>query len=107
MISEAGADGPVDYQLGNGKRSSLAVPQHIPQLISRSSGDIAAAAKEAGLSSGTVSALRRRWGTGSVCAALRAGSAKEIPTSEAIADVLALANAALAPTTASEQDGRV
>jgi hypothetical protein len=45
----------VDYQLGNGKRSSLAVPQHIPQLIQRAAPDSAIAAREAALSSGTVS----------------------------------------------------
>jgi hypothetical protein len=54
---EQGQDRPdsaADYQLGNGKRSSLAVPQHIPQLIQRAAPAAAVAAREAALSSGTV-----------------------------------------------------
>lgn len=49
--------GVVDYQLGNGKRSSLAVPQHLPPLVERlvTAGGIIAS--EASLSSGTVSQL--------------------------------------------------
>lgn len=45
----------VDYQLGNGKRSSLAVPQHLPPLVQRLVDPTGAIAAEAGLSSGTVS----------------------------------------------------
>ena len=45
----------VDYQLGNGKRSSLAVPQHLPPLVQRLVDPSGAVAAEAGLSSGTVS----------------------------------------------------
>jgi hypothetical protein len=44
----------VDYQLGNGKRSSLAVPQHLPPLVQRLVDPSGAVAAEAGLSSGTV-----------------------------------------------------
>jgi len=44
----------VDYQLGNGKRSSLAVPQHLPPLVQRLVDPTGAVAAEAGLSSGTV-----------------------------------------------------
>jgi hypothetical protein len=44
----------VDYQLGNGKRSSLAVPQHLPPLVQRLVDPNGAVAAEAGLSSGTV-----------------------------------------------------
>jgi hypothetical protein len=48
------ADEIVDYQLGNGKRSSLAVPQHLPPLVQRLVDPSGAVAAEAGLSSGTV-----------------------------------------------------
>jgi hypothetical protein len=48
------ADDIVDYQLGNGKRSSLAVPQHLPPLVQRLVDPTGAVAAEAGLSSGTV-----------------------------------------------------
>ncbi|KAL7422857.1 hypothetical protein Q5752_002153 [Cryptotrichosporon argae] len=46
--------GNADYQLGNGKRSSLAVPQHLPPLVSRLG---VASSKEASLSSGTPSPM--------------------------------------------------
>jgi hypothetical protein len=42
-----------DYQLGNGKRSSLAVPQHLPPLITRAIADVGLS-KEASISSGAV-----------------------------------------------------
>ena len=45
----------VDYQLGNGKRSSLAVPQHLPALVSRFSDPGTGEKREASWSSGTVS----------------------------------------------------
>jgi len=45
----------VDYQLGNGKRSSLAVPQHLPPLVPKVIDALNAAPRsEAGISSGTV-----------------------------------------------------
>lgn len=45
----------VDYQLGNGKRSSLAVPQHLPPLIPKAIDALSTApGREAGMSSGTV-----------------------------------------------------
>jgi len=45
----------VEYQLGNGKRSSLAVPQHLPALVSRFSDPGTGEKREASWSSGTVS----------------------------------------------------
>jgi hypothetical protein len=44
-----------EYQLGNGKRSSLATPQHLPRLIPREAETALAAAAEAAIVSGTVS----------------------------------------------------
>ena len=48
--------GNVDYQLGNGKRSSLAVPQHLPPVVKKMvlDGKEAVASAESGISSGTV-----------------------------------------------------
>lgn len=46
-----------DYQLGNGKRSSLAVPQHLPMLVAHGVDGVEGKGKEAGLSSGTVSVV--------------------------------------------------
>lgn len=47
-----------DYQLGNGKRSSLAVPQHLPPLINRLSAGLSAETRrETSMSSGTVSII--------------------------------------------------
>ena len=54
--SNARTDTTVDYQLGNGKRSSLAVPQHLPPLIPRVVSDGGKAmTKESVISSGAVS----------------------------------------------------
>ena len=47
----------VDYQLGNGRRSSLAVPQHLPPLVPNILEALQAGAKETDLSSGTVSGV--------------------------------------------------
>lgn len=52
----------VDYQLGNGKRSSLAVPQHLPPMVERLVATGSVMASEASLSSGTVSQLSRSLG---------------------------------------------
>ncbi|ORX33250.1 regulator of chromosome condensation 1/beta-lactamase-inhibitor protein II [Kockovaella imperatae] len=46
-----------DYQLGNGKRSSLAVPQHLLPIIPRLLSGTAAVTAESGLSSGTLSPM--------------------------------------------------
>lgn len=48
----------VDYQLGNGKRSSLAVPQHLPALVDKFT-DAPSEKKESILSSGTVCPIQR------------------------------------------------
>lgn len=45
--------GNSDYQLGNGKRSSLAVPQHLPALVPREIQKIEER-RESSMSSGTV-----------------------------------------------------
>jgi len=47
--------GNADYQLGNGKRSNLAVPQHLPPIT----GKIDPATREASVNAGTVSFLCR------------------------------------------------
>jgi len=54
LVQRATLTFSVDYQLGNGKRSSLAVPQHLPPLVQRLVDPTGAVAAEAGLSSGTV-----------------------------------------------------
>jgi hypothetical protein len=48
-----------EYQLGNGKRSSLATPQHLPRLIPREAETAVLAAAEAAIGSGTVNLVQR------------------------------------------------